>query len=1066
MRKILLMMAAVLSAGFAFAQNLQVTGIATSAEDGSPMPSVAVAVQGTGRGTTTDLDGAYSIQVPSNGTLVFSFLGYDDAIVPVNGRSVINVALQPGSIQVEDVVITAMGIKRSEKALGYAATSIKGDAISEKRTSDIMSSLAGKVAGVQIASTSTDPGASQSVIIRGVSSLSGSNQPLYVIDGVPMNNTAHYSSDGLNSGYDFGNGANAVNPDDVENMTILKGAAATALYGSRAANGVVMITTKSGKKGNGVGIEYNGGIQWSSVLRLPQMQNEFGMGWYGDKTDDENGSWGPRFDGTNTIYGAIYNNSQKMKPYLPMEDNIKDFFDIGVRYNNSLSFNGATDKSDYFVSFSQISDDGMIPTKSDSYDKYTFSLRGSHKVNKLTFSAALNYANQKNSFASTGQGESSMYNAIMQTPRDISIIGLKDLNDPFNTPGYYYTPYGITNPYWVLENYENKYSSERFYGKFQFDFDILKNLKFTYRLGMDTETSQSDFGEPNLVALFGTGTWNGENGASTFDGNEGSYSESMTRRMEINHDIMLNFNQKFGDINLNALAGFNGNQRNSNGFGAGITKLTIPTWYDLSNTTSAPSVSQSKSMRRLMRAYGQIETSFKEILFLTVSASNDWSSTLPEENRSFFYPGVTGSFVFSELMPEAEDWLSLGKVRASWGKTGNDAAPYMTNATFAQAGGSGYWGAFDFPYTNAGYNAYTLGNALGSMTLSPEMTTEYEFGVNMAFLDNRFSFDVAYYNRNTDKQIYSLDMDYSTGFSAQNTNLGKVSNKGIEAMASVTPIRTKDFEWIISANYTKNWSKVESLPEDLGGEALIYGFSGGTSMYAIVGQPVGTFKAEVPKKSPDGKIVVNASTGLPVAADEMQIVGDMNYDYQLGLSTTLKYKGLSLSADMDIRQGGLMFSRTKDIEFFTGNAIQTIYNDRNDFIIPNSVNEVTDAEGNVTYVENETAIGLTGWNSKVYDYWDAGGDMMGSSFLIDKSYVKLRSVVLSYELPKSWFKNFFVKNVVMSAYGSNLFVWTAKSNTFVDPELTSFGNDLEGNFGEYSANPSSRHFGFNLKFNF
>ncbi|MBO4268170.1 MAG: TonB-dependent receptor plug domain-containing protein, partial [Bacteroidaceae bacterium] len=381
-------MIAFLCVGFAAAQDVQVTGIATAADDGSPMPAVAVAVQGTGRGTTTDLDGAYTITVPSNGTLVFSFMGYEDAVVPVNGRRVINVSLNPGSIEIEDVVITAMGIKRSEKALGYAATSVKGDAISEKRTSDIMSSLAGKVAGVQIASTSTDPGASQSVIIRGVSSLSGSNQPLYVIDGVPMNNSAHYSSNGLNAGYDFGNGANAVNPDDVENMTILKGAAATALYGSRAANGVVMITTKSGKKGQGLGVEYNGGIQWSTVLRLPQMQNDFGMGWYGDKTDDENGSWGPRFDGTKQIYGGIYNNSQKMKPYEPMEDNIKDFFDRGVRYNNSLSFNGATDKSDYFVSFSQISDDGMIPTDADSYDKYTFSARGSHKVNKITFSTS------------------------------------------------------------------------------------------------------------------------------------------------------------------------------------------------------------------------------------------------------------------------------------------------------------------------------------------------------------------------------------------------------------------------------------------------------------------------------------------------------------------------------------------------------------------------------------------------------------------------------------------------------------------------------------------------------
>ena len=385
---------------------------------------------------------------------MISFIGMHTQEVKI--QPTLTIVLKADMEVLDEVVVTAMGLKRSEKALGYSATSVKGGDIAIKRTSDVMSGLAGKVAGVQISATSSDPGSSNSVIIRGVSSLSGSNQPLYVVDGVPLNNSSVSSGDGLNSGFDFGNGANAVNPDDVENMTILKGAAATALYGSRAAAGVVMITTKSGKKGTGLGIEYNGGLQWSSVLRLPQMQNEFGMGWYGDKTDNENGSWGPRFDGTLQIYGPVYNNSQKLKPYVAMEDNIKDFFDVGLRYSNSISFNGASDKGDYFVSLSQISDDGMIPTDSDSYDKYTFSARGSHRIKNLTFSSSVNYAYQKNSFATTGQGLS-MYNSIMQTPRDISIIGLKDLSDPFNTPGYYYTPYGVTNPYYVLENYMNEY---------------------------------------------------------------------------------------------------------------------------------------------------------------------------------------------------------------------------------------------------------------------------------------------------------------------------------------------------------------------------------------------------------------------------------------------------------------------------------------------------------------------------------------------------------------------------------------------------------------------------------
>lgn len=451
------------------------------------------------------------------------------------------------------------------------------------------------------------------------------------------------------------------------------------------------------------------------------------------------------------------------------------------------------------------------------------------------------------------------------------------------------------------------------------------------------------------------------------------------------------------------------------------------------------------------------------MLYLTVSARNDWSSTLPVQNRSFFYPGVTGSFLFSEVLPESiKNIITFGKVRAAWGKTGNDASPYMVNPVYGQAGASGYWGSYTFPFVGSGFNAYSLGNTLGSNTLSPEMTTEYEFGLNMAFFNNRISFDAAYYNRNTDKQIYSLNMDPASGYTYQNTNLGKVENKGVELLVNVTPIETKDFSWDISWNFTKNWSKVLSLPEEMGGEALIYGFSGGTGMYAVVGEPVGVFKSEVPQYTEDGKIVVNSQTGLPVAAEGLQIVGDMNYDYTMGVSTTLRYKGISLSADLDIRKGGLMYSRTKDITYFTGNAIQTAYNDRNPFIIPNSVNAVTDANGNTTYVENTTALD----NTNIYNYWEAGGSDLESGFLVDKSYVKLRSVVLSWSLPKKWLAKTFLGDVKLSLYGNNLFIWTPSSNTFIDPELTSFGNDLEGAFGEYSANPSSRRYGFNVSVKF
>ena len=613
-----------MSVGMAMAQT-KVTGTVYSQDDGQPIIGAAVSVEGTKTGMLTDVNGRFSLTLPEGKTqLRISYVG----MLPqtVTAKNGMRVFLKSDAAALDEVVVTAMGIKRSAKALGYSATALGGEEIAESRTNDIMSSLAGKVAGVQISTTSSDPGASNSVIIRGISSLSGSNQPLYVIDGVPMTNTAIISNDHLNNQYDFGNGANAVNPDDVENMTILKGAAATALYGSRAANGVILITTKSGKKQEGIGVEYNGGLQWESVLRLPQSQNDFGMGWYGDKTYDENGSWGPKFDGSKLRYGAIYDNSQNIKSYVAIKNNLKDFFDTGFRYNNSVSFSNATADDTYYVSLSQIHDDGIIPTNSDSYTKYTFSANGSHKVKDLTISTALNYAYQKNSFVTTGQGGASMYNAMMQTPRDISIAEMKDLSNPFNSPGYYYTPYGITNPYWVLENYESKYESERFYGKLQLDYDFLKYFKATYRFGLDTQTGHRNSGEPNLESLF-KGTYNED--ASTIAGATGSATQQTRRQREINQDFFVTFNMPISDFNINALAGFNGNERRYSYLYASVENLTIPTFFDITNSSEIPTVEQYQWKRRLMRVYGQAEFAWKDMVYLTLSASNDWSSTLP-----------------------------------------------------------------------------------------------------------------------------------------------------------------------------------------------------------------------------------------------------------------------------------------------------------------------------------------------------------------------------------------------------------------------------------------------------
>ena len=1044
------------------AQAKTIKGKVVLASDGDPLPGATVMPVGGGQGTATDLDGVFTLNVGDNvRQLTVSYIGMVTKTVPATDGQTI--ALEESGNTLDEVVVTAMGIKRSAKALGYSATAVKGEDLVATRTNDIMSSLAGKVAGVQITESSSDPGTSKSVIIRGVSSLSGNNQPLYVVDGVPLNNSAVFSSEGLDNGFDFGNGASAVNPDDVESMTILKGAAATALYGSRAGAGVILITTKKGaKQAKGVGIEYNGGLQWESLLRIPQQQNMFGMGWYGEKTDIENGSWGPSFDGSMLRYGNVYNHSQNMKSYLPIKNNVKDFFETGFRFNNSLSFNGATDKSAYYLSLSQISDNGIIPTSADKYDKYTFSARASHTQGHVTFSTSLNYAFQRNKFVTTGQKAGSMYNCIMQTPRDISIVEMKDLNNPFNTPGYYYTPYGVTNPYYLLENYQNRFEQERFYGNFEISYEFLKYFRATYRFGMDTNTSQHDTGQPNLSAMFaGTPNW-----ADCLADLTGSVTQQTSRRREMDHTVMLSYDQQITqDWHANADIGFNGNERRYSYLYGGVTNLTIPTWYNLSNSAEIPTVEQYKWKRRYMGVFLAAQADWKNMVFLTVNLRNDWSSTLPKGNRSFFYPGITASWLFSELLSnEAKNTLTYGKLRLAWGKTGNDASVYMTNSVYGQAGASsGGWGNSNFPFTKTGTNAYTVGNTLGSQNLSPEMTTEFEAGLQMAFFQNRISFDFSYYNRNTDKQIFSLNMDPATGYTAQNMNLGKIRNRGIELLVSVTPVKVKDFQWDISWNFTKNYSKVISLPEELGGSSLIYGFNSGTGLYAIVGEPLGVFKAYVPQTTEDGRVICD-DQGLPIKNPDQQIVGSINNKYQMGITSTWRYKGVSLTASLDIRKGGVMFSRTKDIMYFTGNAIQTAYNNRNPFIVPNSVQDsgTTDEFGNTIYVDNTTFLTPT----NIYNYWNDGGRDLDAAFLVDKSYVKLRSVVLSWEMPSKWFRNIFLSGVTVSAFGNNLFLWTPSSNTFIDPEMTSFGNDLEGNFGEYSANPSSRKFGFNVKVKF
>ena len=1060
-KKLMMLLLGVFSCLLVNAQVKTVTGRVTSADNGEPLIGVSVSVPGTTVGVNTDADGRFTLShIPASAKQIrFSFIGMEAQTLPV--KNVMNVALKSNDKVLSGVVVTALGIKRSEKSLGYAASSIKAQDITEVRSADVVSALQGKVAGVTISNTSSDPGASTSVIVRGYSSLAGSNQPLFVIDGVPMVNEAINSSDELNHNYDFGNGANAINPDDVDDMTILRGAAATALYGSRAANGVIMITTKKGKKREkGLGVTYNGGIQFSNVARLVEMQNMYGQGASGEHVDIENGSWGPRFDGVERVWGRVYDNSQMVKSYKAVKNNIRDYFDTGVTFNNSVAFDGATDKSDYYVALSNVNNNGVYPTRADSYNKYTFTTNGSYKAtNKLTFSSSISYSYQKNNFVSTGQKLNPIF-ALYNVPRDISITGQKDLNNPFYAPGYYYTPYNATNPYYILKNYLDQATTDKLWGKFQADYNIFDFLKFTYRVGLDYTNNKQRDGIPNMSALWnGTPNWkeNSDIGQQT-----GWVYTSDNRYTEINQDFMLNFSKPINqDFNLNALLGLNTNDVKRTFASQEVTGLDLPTWFSTANSGKTPTLVDNTYHKRLVGLYGQVEGSYKDMVFLTLTGRNDWSSTLPKDNRSYFYPGVTASFVFTELLPkDVKDIISFGKVRAAWGKTGNDADWYLTKTVYAQAAASSSgFGTISFPL--AGINAFTLSNVMGNSTLKPEMTTEFELGLNMAFFHNRLAFDFSFYNRNTNNQTLSMSLDNATGFGSRNVNIGKIRNTGIELSLTGTPIKTRDWQWDLNWNITHNKSKVVDLSSDIGDEVLIYGFSGGTSLYAIKGQPLGVYKDQKLERDPEGHVVVSASNGLPVKEDKYTVCGDMNYKYTMGFGTTLRYKDFAITANMEVRHGGKMYTRTKGTTFFTGIAKQTIYNDRNPFIVPNSVNKVTAADGTVSYVENTTALDY----SYIQTYWADQYDCDASN-LISRSFVKLRDVVLTWNVPAKWIDKTFLTGASVSLFGRNLLMWTPSDNTFVDPESTSWGNDLSGQFGEYGANPSTRTYGFNIKLSF
>jgi TonB-linked SusC/RagA family outer membrane protein len=1063
MRKILLLgFLGMLAIGHALAQERMVTGTVTSSEDASPLPGVNVVLKGTSSGTVTDVSGEYRLNVPQNGgTLVFSFIGLITQEGEIGEKSVIDVAMVQDVRQLGEVVVTALGVERESRTLGYSVAKVDGDDITQSRNASLLNSLQGKVAGVQITNSSGSPGSSNKVIVRGFTSLSGGNNPLYIVDGVPVNNAFTgtdsddpINNDNLNGASDFGNRANDINPEDIESISILKGAASTALYGSRAAAGVIIITTKKGKeaalRGRKGEVSFASSFMAENVLKLPTFQNERGEGFFGSHVRflNENTSWGSAFDGVLRPWGRIVNNQQRVKPYVALPDNVKEFFETGRTWTHSLALQGGSDKSNYYISYSNVDADGIFPTDVDSYNRNTLSVRGSSEItDKITSSASINYARSKYSFLPTGQG-ATVYNNILQTPRDISLLELEDIDNPFNDLNGYYSEF-TNNPWYVLKKYGSKSTIDRLFGNFQLNYKANSWLDFTARVGSDVSTTEWEQWTPKQVIT----------GPNSGNSNPGRYGIQTLYAREFNSDLMANFNFPINqDLSFTGLLGWNVNQRRTQNIFTQINDLVIPEYYNLANTANTPTALTDTRLRRLYGLYGQATVGYREYLFLTVSGRNDWSSTLPKSNQSFFYPSVNLGFDVTSALNLESNSISFAKLRASWAQVGKDAPPYLINSVFIQGTHSDGFITNNAPFAQS-IPGFEVSNTIGNPALQPEISTEVELGLDIRFFANRLGLDATLYNRDVKDNILQVPVASSSGYTVQVLNIAKLSNRGVELLLTATPVMTTNFKWDISLNWAKNNSKIV----DLGGPSQIsLGGLSGNELIARVGGPAFEIQGDIPLLDPEGRTVVN-NAGQPIPNPAKQVVANTNYNWLGGITNRLSYKGFSLSGTFDFRNGGAMYSRTASLVYFAGTTPATLYNDRKPFVIPNSVVQVVDVDGNPTgeYLENTTPINDS--DGQQQNFWSNGGFNLDRSFMVSKSFVKLRELVLSYSLPKNLLSKTPFSRVDLSLIGRNLLLWVPEENVFIDPESTTFGTDIDSEFGEYGASPTTRSYGFNLR---
>jgi TonB-linked SusC/RagA family outer membrane protein len=1045
------------------AQDMQLKGTVTSTEDGSPLPGVYVKIKGTNTGVATDVDGKYQIKVDADASLIFSFIGLKDLEVAVTGRTIIDVVMESSVTLVDEVVVTALGISKSKKSLGYAVSDFNSEDMNNRQVIDATQALTGRVAGVSISSTSGAPGASTSVIVRGLSSITQSTQPLYIIDGVPVNNqyTGGNSTEAAttaNLTVDFGNAASDINPSDIETISVLKGAAATSLYGTRAANGVIIVTTKSGKKNQNLKVDISSSYTLTTVGRLPYYQKKYGQGWSGHFAYEENGSWGPEMDGKMRLTGNIVDNSQRIMPFKYQENGLRDFFEYGNTFNNAISFSGGTEKIGYYASYANTHQDGVFPGDADllKRNSLTFKANGGTDKTKIGFSAS--YTNKKINAVASGQGDDAgggkaVMQELMGNPVNHYLPLYRNYNYKFDNIDNYFNRYA-QNPYFTINENGNDFEQDRLITSIDLKREIIKGMSISWRGGLDqysnfyqrySALTRKTPGSPN----------SSENDVAGMVKEEGRTVSQINSDLFINYDGSVDIGEKF--LEYNVVIGNNVNQRTSERLTTIAQGLVVPDYYSVTNISGSANVSTYREKRRSVGLFGTISLNFSDFLFVQFSGRNDWSSTLPKENNSFFYPGVNLGLIFSSFLPKGI--LTYGKLRAGYALAGNDAPAYSLDPYYRAAilrnGGYGFT-----TYPVGGVAAFEKFRKLGNPNLKNELSKDFEVGTELRFFSNRIGLDVAYYKKITTDLIFDATIAGSSGFDIQTTNLGQITNSGVELQLDLTPVKRPDFNWNLTYIFTKSNTVLDELSAELGVEEYVINSAYETEFVAIPGKQLGQYRIPEYKYSPDGKVVVG-DNGLPLEGDKVLYASSVP-DFKMSISNSLSYKGINLSFLFDYQQGGHMYSNTANSCMWSGNSEQSLTNDRRPWVIPNSVHEITDEEGHVTYVENSTPV-YNNW----HEYYDSNTNKpIERNRIIDKTYVKLREASLNYSLPKSIAEKVRMININIGVYGTNLFLWTPALNSFIDPEMSTFGNGIEGLFGEFDGLPQTRSYGIKLNVTF